>query len=83
MVVRCANTFSSLAEPVHAEVAIVDVDSKTAAILRRNAQRPGEYSGPMPIRLSCTGQVLRVNAHGTRFGVAAAITSHSIKSSLS
>ena len=50
---------SSLAEPVHAEVAIVDVDSKTAAILRRKAQQPGEYSRPMPIRLSCTGQRYR------------------------
>jgi hypothetical protein len=42
-----------------------------------------EYSEPMPIRLSCAGEVLRVDAHGDTFGVAASITSHSIKSSLS
>jgi hypothetical protein len=42
-----------------------------------------EYSEPMPLRLSCVGEVLRVDTHGDTFGVAAAITSHSIKSSLS
>ncbi len=42
-----------------------------------------EYSEPRPLRLSCTGQVLRVDTHGDTFGVAASITSHSIKSSWS
>jgi hypothetical protein len=40
-----------------------------------------EYSEPRPLRLSCAGEVLRVDTHGDTFGVAAAITSHSIKSS--
>ena len=42
-----------------------------------------EYSEPMPLRLSCTGQVLRVDTHGNTFRVAASITSHSITSFLS
>jgi hypothetical protein len=42
-----------------------------------------EYSGPTPLHLSCVGEVLRVDTHGDMFGVAAAITSHSIKSPLS
>ncbi len=41
-----------------------------------------EYSEPGPLHLSCVGEVLRVDAHGDRFGVAASITSQSIKSSL-
>jgi hypothetical protein len=42
-----------------------------------------EYSEPRPLRLSCAGEVLRVDRHGDTFGVAASIISHSIKSSLS
>jgi PilZ domain-containing protein len=40
-----------------------------------------EYAGPAPIRLSCVGEVLRVEPLGDSFGVAASITSHRIKSS--
>ena len=40
-----------------------------------------EHADPTPLRLGCAGEVVRVEPRGAAFGVAAAITSHSIESS--
>jgi hypothetical protein len=38
-----------------------------------------EHSNPAPLRLSCAGEVRRVDANGASFGVAATINAQSIK----